>query len=897
MQKQNVQKDSALTPMMAQYVEIKTANPDSLLFYRMGDFYELFFDDAEEASRALGITLTKRGKHQGEDIPMCGVPVHTADDYLQRLIALGFRVSVCEQLENPADAKKRGAKAVVKRDVVRLVTPGTLTEETLLDANSSNFLAGLARVGKGAEANFALSWVDLSTGDFNVAATSRKNLETELSRIDAKELIVSETLYSDQDFKTTFDQISGAVASQPAAFFESETAQERIKRFFKLETLEAFGTFSRAEHCAMAAILSYLEKTQISEKPVLNRPVREEAGGIMLIDPATRANLELVKTLSGEKKGTLLSTLNMTVTGPGSRLLTEHLTSPSLDLNLIHGRLDAIDFFLSRRDMREELRNRLKEAPDMARALSRLTLSRGGPRDMAAIKEGLKAALLTKQLLSSCKIDLFPKALEQSIATLDLIPHSLLSKLQNTLKDDLPLLKRDGGFVKNGYHKELDETRSLRDESRKVIASLQQEYSVKTDIKALKIKHNNVLGYFIEVSAQHAQRMMNAPLSDFFIHRQSLANAVRFTTSELSSLQSKILNAAEQVLSLELQIFDDLEKDILSHSDTIKKIAHALANLDVSSANATLAERRNYCRPKVDDTLAFDIEKGRHPVVEIALQKAMGDPFIANDANLGSQDLKGGKIWLITGPNMAGKSTFLRQNALIAIMAQSGFYVPASKAHIGLVDRLFSRVGASDDLARGRSTFMVEMVETAAILNQAGPHSLVILDEIGRGTATFDGLSIAWAAIEHLHEENRSRSLFATHYHELTVLSDTLERLSNATVKVSEWKGDVIFLHEIVAGAADRSYGIQVAKLAGLPKSVIQRAKHVLNQLEASERQNPAVLVDDLPLFNTSTTPSSYKEDKDILSEALTAINPDDLTPRQALEELYALKKLIKESE
>ena len=887
--------------MMAQYVEIKIANPDSLLFYRMGDFYELFFDDAEKASQALGITLTKRGKHQGEDIPMCGVPVHAADGYLQQLIALGFRVAVCEQLEDPAEAKKRGAKSVVKRDVVRLITPGTLTEDNLLEAGANNFLASLARIQGASAGDFALAWVDLSTGEFRLAATSLKSLEADIARIDPKELILSDAVFSDPELRQVLEEIVGAVTPQPAAFFESTTADERITRFFNVASLDAFGTFSRCELAAAAAILSYIEKTQIGEKPDLNPPTREDADSVMLIDPATRANLEITKTLSGEKKGGLLSTINMTVTGGGARLLAERLASPSLNAEIINQRLDAVSYFLNTRELRKRLRDTLKAAPDILRCLSRLTLSRGGPRDMAAIGTGLEAALSLDSLLGeqAALSSNYPILIQEALNELRDAPKDLTHLLTSALREELPLLKRDGGFVAKGYDKTLDETCALRDESRKVIASLQVKYAELADIKALKIKHNNVLGYFIEATAQHSERLLAAPMNETFIHRQTLANVIRFTTTELSELQTSIVNAADRARGMELAIYDTLEDAIVSASGPIKKIARAMAELDVANANAELAERRNYCRPKVDNSLSFSVVEGRHPVVERALSQAMSDPFVANNCDLSGDNVKtgGGLIWLVTGPNMAGKSTFLRQNALIAIMAQSGSYVPATSAHIGMVDRLFSRVGAADDLARGRSTFMVEMVETAAILNQAGSRALVILDEIGRGTATFDGLSIAWAAIEHLHEVNRSRCLFATHYHELTALSEKLKRLSNATVKVSEWKGDVVFLHEIVPGAADHSYGIQVAKLAGLPTAVINRAKDVLGQLEASDRQNPTALIDDLPLFNAAKPPPPTSNAADnALKMALDAVNPDDLTPREALEQLYALKARAKDS-
>ena len=648
--------------MMAQYVEIKIANPDSLLFYRMGDFYELFFEDAEKASRALGITLTKRGKHQGEDIPMCGVPVHSADGYLQQLIALGFRVAVCEQLEDPIEAKKRGAKSVVKRDVVRLVTPGTLTEDNLLEAGANNFLASLARIKGSEEGHFALAWVDLSTGEFQVATTSFSNLEADIARIAPKELILSDALFSESQTRKLLEAIVDAVVPQPAAFFESTTADERIKRFYAVASLDAFGVFSRAECSAAAAILSYIEKTQIGEKPALSPPTRLDTGSVMLIDPATRANLEITKTLSGEKKGSLLATINMTVTGGGARLLAKRIANPSLQCETINQRLDAVGWFLEARAKRQKTRDTLKAAPDILRCLSRLTLSRGGPRDMAAIGKGLEAAHALHALLSDqTLLSDAPKLLQDALSTLQEAPQDLADLLSSALREELPLLKRDGGFIAKGYDAALDETCALRDESRKVIASLQIKYAELADIKALKVRHNNVLGYFIEVTAQHGERMLAAPLNETFIHRQTLANNIRFTTTELSELQTNIVNAADRARGMELAIYDTLEEAIVALDEPIKKVARAMAELDVAAANAELAERRHYCPPQIDDSLAFAIDGGRHPVVERALSQAMSDPFVANNCDLSGNAIQGtdqgeeqtggqggGMIWLVT---------------------------------------------------------------------------------------------------------------------------------------------------------------------------------------------------------------------------------------------------------
>ncbi|WP_421358611.1 DNA mismatch repair protein MutS [Agrobacterium rosae] len=880
--------------MMEQYIEIKANNPGSLLFYRMGDFYELFFDDAAEASRALGITLTKRGQHLGQDIPMCGVPVHAADDYLQKLILRGYRVAVCEQTEDPAEAKKRGSKSVVRRDVVRLVTPGTLTEEKLLSPTESNYLMALARIRGSAEAQFALAWIDISTGVFRLAETTLTRLLADIWRIDPRELIVADTLFHDEELRPVFDMLGRVAVPQPAVLFDSATSEGRIARYFGVSTLDGFGSFSRVELAAAAAAVAYVEKTQIAERPPLAAPERESAASTLFIDPATRANLELTRTLSGERDGSLLHSINRTVTGGGARLLAERLMSPLTDADKINARLDAVAYLLDDVSLSDGLRDALKQVADMPRALSRLALDRGGPRDLGAIRLGLYAAAKVAELLDQ---GLLPDELAQALAALKALPVELEAMLGATLAEELPLLKRDGGFVREGSNPELDEIRALRDQSRRVIAGLQLQYSEETGIKSLKIKHNNVLGYFIEVTAGNADVMMaDAEAKARFIHRQTMAGAMRFTTTELADLESRIANAASQALTIELQAFAQMVEAVVSHAEAIKAGAFALAAIDVATSLAYLAAEQAYCRPVVDGSMMFDIKGGRHPVVEQALRRQSTGPFIANHCDLSAVNgNRNGAIWLLTGPNMGGKSTFLRQNALIAILGQIGSFVPAEAAHIGIVDRLFSRVGASDDLARGRSTFMVEMVETAAILNQATDRSLVILDEIGRGTATFDGLSIAWAAVEHLHEVNRCRGLFATHFHELTVLSEKLGRLSNATMKVREWEGDVIFLHEVGPGAADRSYGIQVAKLAGLPASVVERARAVLTQLEDADRKNPASqLIDDLPLFQVAVRrEESRPQGNSKVDEALKALNPDEMTPREALDALYALKKQL----
>ena len=882
--------EGRVTPLMEQYIEIKAANPDSLLFYRMGDFYELFFDDAVAASRALGIALTKRGKHLGEDIPMAGVPIHAADDYLQRLIQLGFKVAVCEQVEDPAEAKKRGSKSVVKRDVVRLVTPGTLTEDSLLEPRRSNFLLAVARartasVGPGD--GYGLAWVDISTGEFRVAETDGARLSADIARVDPREIVVSDVLYSDPAL-AEFWRGFRAVSPTPRDLFDGASAERRLAAYFGVGTLDGFGAFSRLELSAAAAVAGYVERTQIATRAPLSPPVREPAGAAMLIDAATRANLELVRTLGGERQGSLLAAVDRTVTAAGARLLAARIASPLTDPAAIAARLDAVEALVEAPALRAEIRARLQNAPDMARALTRIAMDRGGPRDLAAIGQGLVAAASLADLVADTGAGELAAAAE-GLARPD---PALAQHLATALAEDLPLLKRDGGFVRPGYRDSLDETRALRDESRRVIASLQTRYAEETGIRSLKVKHNNVLGYFVEVAQQHGETFLKAPLNETFIHRQTMAGAMRFSTTELGQLEAKIAGAADRALGIELDVFAELVRAVLERSDAIRAAAGAIAVLDVAASNATLAAEEAWCRPLVDNSLAFAVKQARHPVVEQAIRGRA--PFVANDCDLSGSDGKSheprGRIWLITGPNMAGKSTFLRQNALVAVLAQAGAFVPAASAHIGIVDRLFSRVGAADDLARGRSTFMVEMVETAAILNQSGPRALVILDEIGRGTATFDGLSIAWAAVEHLHETNRCRALFATHFHELTVLSRRLDRLSNATMRVKEWRGDVIFLHEVTEGAADRSYGIQVAKLAGLPSTVVERARQVLAELEATDRSAPTRrMVDDLPLFAAAPRPVAAPAPDPVL-DLLDGMDPDDMTPREAHEALYALK-------
>ncbi len=899
------------TPSMAQYLEIKAANPDSLLWYRMGDFYELFFEDAAVASQALGIVLTKRGKHAGSDIPMCGVPVHRADEYLQRLIRQGYRVAVCEQLEDPAEARKRGAKAVVKRDVVRLVTPGTLTEDALLDAKARNYLTAIFRHGEAAGsalslgAALALASIDISTGECEIGEVMGPDLAGELVRLAPGEILATDALLSDDTMRRWIDIAGAKPTPVPSNYFDSLSGERDLKARLGVKELGAFGTFSRAELAAAGAVLKYIDLTQMGRKPLLRAPKKTGSDSILTIDAASRASLELVRSSSGDKAGSLLAAIDRTVTGAGARELQARLASPLANVDVIEARLDAASFFAERPRLIEDVRDALRAAPDMARAITRLAFGRGGPRDLGAVRDALGAAAVCCTTLKQSSDGFgLPGALDDIAKQLSGVEPSLDQALNTALGNELPHLRRDGGFIKAGYNKDLDEARRLRDDSRTVMAALETRYIDETGVKTLKVRHNNILGYFIEVTQLNAKPLLCAPLNENFRHRQTMANAVRFTTTELIGIEGKIASATERALNLEQDIFNDLARTILEQDQALGRVASALAALDVYAGLAVLALEQNYVRPVIDASETFDIRGGRHSVVEQALAKSQASAFIENDCLLsragpasppGFDEMPDARIWLVTGPNMAGKSTFLRQNALITVLAQIGSYVPAKSAHIGIVDRLFSRVGASDDLARGRSTFMVEMVETAAILHQATNRSLVILDEIGRGTATFDGLSIAWATVEYLHGVTKARCLFATHYHELTALARRLTGIANVSMDVAEWHDEIVFLHKVKAGAANRSYGIQVAKLAGLPQTVVSRAGEVLALLEKGDRRprEKEAALDELPLFAAVRPKSGPSQpDTSALEKLLETVRPDELTPKAALEKLYELKKL-----
>ncbi len=877
------------TPMMAQYHGLKLSNPDCLLFYRMGDFYELFYDDAIIASSVLDITLTKRGKTEGTDIPMCGIPFHACEPYLAKLIRAGHKVAICEQTETPAQAKTRAkkegrpaSKALVNREIVRIVTQGTLTEDNLLDSRENNYICAISEIA----GQSAIAWLDLSAGIFKVEATNVQTLTSSIERIAPKEILVPENLKHDITHETL-------ITRQPSSLFNSENARKRLEKIFGVGTLKSFGAFSRAEISAAGSLLDYIKRTQVGNLPYIEKPEQVSSSTTMEIDLATRRSLELTRTMTGERKSSLLETIDYTLTGAGARLLQNRLSAPLTDAAHIKNRLIQVELFVNDLPFKDQIRASIKQTPDIERALARITVGRGSPRDLCQIKQGLhQVERIRSQILTHHDAKMILHNIKE-----DLKEEPILSDFQDELKqalnDSPPALARDGGFIAAGYHAKLDDLKNLRDDGRRMIAALQNQYKARTSIDTLKIKFNNVLGYFIEVPSKKADALMvkKDDTDNPFIHRQTLASVVRFTTTKLSELERDIASAGEKSIAIELQLFESLIHQCTALSEYIGQRARAIAKLDVASAMAELAFDKNYTRPDVTNDLSFEIINGRHPVVENALHK-QSETFVSNNCNLAPDQ----KLWLLTGPNMAGKSTFLRQNALIAIMAQIGSYVPAKSAHIGVTDKIFSRVGASDDLARGRSTFMVEMVETATILNQATEKSLVILDEIGRGTATYDGLSIAWACVEHLHDLNKCRTIFATHYHELNALSAKLKTLSCHSMQVKEWESEIIFMHSVAPGSADRSYGIHVAKLAGVPEVVINRAKNVLELLQSNEQSGSLTkLADDLPLFSSVSDNTQARYTPSPIDEKLSAINPDNLTPRDALDFLYEIKKLAQE--
>jgi len=860
----------APTPMMVQYRRLKEEAGDALLFYRMGDFFELFFEDAKVAAACLDIALTKRGEDSGEPIPMCGVPVHSAESYLARLIRGGNRVAIAEQVESPAEARKaRGSKALVERAIIRLVTPGTLTEETLLESASANWLAAIGRAGE----EWAIAAADISTGRFELIACGPEDLAAELARLSPAEIIAEQ-------------EVPGIAAGAGKGGFDSLVGERVLKSRFGLATLDGLGSPSRAELAAAGGLLSYLDATQKGASVLLDAPRRVARSSHMAIDAATRDSLELCRSVAGTTAGSLLGEIDRCRTAAGRRLLAEDISAPLTEKGAIESRLGLVSWLHEDALRRERVREALKVLPDFARALARLTAGRGSPRDLALLRDGLAgAAALRGEIEQEGDVTLLLQSLLPRLGG----HAALVDQLRAALVESPALDAARGGYIAEGFDAALDALRAASSDGRRAIASLESRYRDATGIASLKIRHNAVLGYHIEVSARHADRLM-APDSGF-THRQTLAGVVRFNSPELHEEASRVVEAGAHALAAEAAHAEELTAKVLAASPAITATAEALARIDVAASHAARAAEGSWCRPALTDEPCLEIEAGRHPVVESALAGS-GDRFVANDLSLGRND----RLWLITGPNMGGKSTFLRQAALVAVLAQAGSFVPASRAKVGLVDRLFSRVGASDNLARGRSTFMVEMVETAAILAQATPSSLVILDEIGRGTSTYDGLAIAWAVVEAMHDQIACRTLFATHYHELTRLAGRLDALSLHHVRAREWKGDLVLLHEVAAGGADRSYGIAVAKLAGLPPAAVARAKAVLAKLEAGRDATGGIAagLDDLPLFASAAATAPAHDE---VRAALAAVEPDSLTPRQALDELYRLKRLADEQE
>jgi len=889
------EQDELTTPSMRQYLDIKKEYQDYLVFYRMGDFYELFYEDAVIASKALDLVLTRRSKDQ--DIPMCGVPFHAYENYLARLIHQGYKVAIAEQTETPEEAKKRGRNALVNREVIRLVTAGTLTEDNLLDARCNNYLLCLVK----SVSMLGFAWIDLSTGDFFSKKVTpgecdlAADVYNAFSKIDPSEIVISDALFENKDLLHVFQTYKDKITILPAERFNFENALRRLKNFYHVESMDSFGSFSNAEISAAGIILDYIETTQKGQMPRIKNIIAVNDAKNMEIDAATRRNLELVIGVDGTKETSFLKVLDETLTGAGARLFRSRLLNPSLNIFEINRRLDVAEFFINIPEMGKDLRAIFSKTADLERIVTRLSAGKGSPKDILALKQTLFAVPKIKNIIKNygkygSLISGLPEALGDIVAKMPDFS-ALTDFLDQALKRDeegelLPALTRDGGFVREGFDARLDTLRHLKANNLEITQQLAEKYSAELNIPNLKVKYNTLVGYFVEVPKKFSDI---AFANEKFVHRQTVLNAVRFTTSELSELEQNINSAEEKALAIELEIFDDMVAKILAESFNISSVAFAVAALDVACATAEMAQKHNYVRPILDDSLCFDIKDGRHPVVESALSKMHEGPFVCNNCEMNNQN----KLWLITGPNMAGKSTFLRQNALIAIMAQMGLFVPASYAHIGIVDKIFSRVGASDDLSRGRSTFMVEMVETAAILNQSTPKSFVILDEIGRGTATFDGLSIAWAVIEHLVEVNQCRALFATHYHELTVLADKLKTLSLHAMKIKEYDGNVVFMHEVIDGVADRSYGVHVAKLAGLPKLVTKRAEQILKVLENNSANKKITSIeDDLPLFSVFKQEQTRQEVDSPLKTALEKLNPDNLTPREALDKLYEIKSL-----
>ena len=853
---------------MRQYNAIKEQVPGALLLFRLGDFYELFYEDAVTAARELGITLTSRSKDRGENVPMCGVPYHSAEGYIARLINKGYRVAICEQMETPGPGKK-----LVRREVTRIVTPGTATETHLLRSHENNFLAAIASAGSKGSTRTGIAHVDISTGEFRVTEVSAEDAALVVEGLHAREVLVPAENPLFPQFKGTAGPLRTELEDW---IFSPDYTDRTLREHFKLLTLDGCGLANRAAAvCAAGAILHYLRDTQRTALDHLEPPTFYDRADAMVLDAVTIRNLELLEPVFAGEGATLVGVLDQTVTGMGGRLLRHRLLRPSLDRDEIEARLDAVQEFHKQTILRAELRKSVAHVQDLERLLAKITVGTAGPRELLALAQSL--SVLPK--IATVLLPLKPARLQNIAARLDDIP-DLRHAILDALADAPPVHISDGGTIRAGFNVELDELRDLSQNGREYIARVEARERERTGIQSLKIRFNNVFGYYIEISRAN---MHLAPAD--YERKQTLVNAERFTTPELKEYERKILEADERLLTLEREIFATLTQNAAAHSQRIRSTAAAVAELDVTLALAQVAAENRYARPRFSDNGEMQIVGGRHPVIE-QLVTEEATRFIPNDLYL---DTDTRRIALITGPNMGGKSTYLRQAALIGIVAQMGSFVPADSATLPILDRIFTRIGASDNLARGRSTFMVEMTETAVILNTATPQSFIILDEIGRGTATYDGLALAWAVVEHIQARTRAKTLFATHYHELTELAEQLPGIENLRVAVKEAADKILFLRKVEPGRADRSYGIEVARLAGLPQAVIDRAREVLKVHERKERAvtgelEPPTGAVQIRLFEPS--PSD-------LVDKIRALNLDEMRPIDALRTLADLQKEV----
>lgn len=801
------------TPMMQQYLSIKKEYPDCLLLTRMGDFYELFFDDAKIVSKAIGLTLTKRGTYNGSPIPMCGVPYHSFDLYAKKLLHENFKLAICEQLENPEEAKKRGSKSVVHRGVVRVITAGTIFEEEFLEGIHHNFLMAFCADKK--LENIGVALTDISTGDFLTLDGQVSDLQSIIDRYNPSEIITSSSLKYTENVYPILKDLN--VQWLPDAKFDLFSEKSRLMNTFDVKTLDSFGNFNDTEIIAAGAIIGYIELTQ-KNNITLSVPKKLKEDNFLYIDSQTIRNLNLIDVKNGDKKNSLLETIKNTKTAFGGRLLNMRMIFPQKNIKEINSRLNAVQFFIDNQELMKRIIDELSEIPDFERAISRIKFKRAVPSDFGMVVAGIKKAITIKELLTYANISL-DNEIHSNLYKIDDF-NDLIKTLQNVFNDtNLPNNLRSNGFIKTGYNKELDEYRNLSIHSAEMISNLEAHYIRETGINTLKIKSNNIIGFFVEVPNSQREK-----LSEEFIKKQDTINSGRYKTIEISELEQKMVIANERLKELEFAIFYEMIDYVNGYYDAIKNAINVLAIIDVASGNAEFAIQNNLTRPIIDDSLDIEIKSGRHIVIE---KRIGNEKFIPNDTYITKS-----KIAIVTGPNMAGKSTYLRQNALIILMAHIGLYVPAMYARIGVVDKVFSRIGASDDIASGKSTFMVEMIETATILNQATERSFVILDEVGRGTSTYDGFAIAAGVVDHLYHVNKSRTFFATHYHEIQYLSLSMPLLKFLTLRISEHGDDVIFHHQIVNGVADKSYGLYVAKIAGIPARVLKYSKNLLNKLQ-----------------------------------------------------------------